>query len=144
MRNLFLIGAAAYAIFYFNRVRNFRNTVKVNFLTLKTSKASGLNLPTIELVFQIQNITGLPVTIRGISGDFFINDRYIANLSKLEPINVAPFSETTFAVKLNTNVFDVVNNIDLILKKQVGYTAKDNLNINVGNNIIPFTIERSF
>jgi LEA14-like dessication related protein len=144
MRNIFILGIAAYAIYYFNRIKNFKNSVKVNFVTLKAEAGSGLNLPTIKLIFSIQNITSLPVTIKGISGDFYINDRYIANLSKIEPIAVPPFSETTFDVSLKTNLFDVVNNIDLILKKQTGYTATSNLNINIGNNVIPFTISRKF
>lgn len=146
-KNFLLIGlaaAAAYAIYYFNRLRNFTNTVKVNFLTVRTKKGTGLNLPTVELIFSMQNITNLPVRILGINGDFFINDRYIANLSELNEIQVPAFSEVTFPVKVQTNAIDIIQNLDLILKKQTGYTAKVNLNINLGNTIVPINIERSF
>jgi len=146
-KNLLFIGlaaAAAYAIFYFRRLKNFTETVKVNFVTIRTKKGTGLNLPTVELIFSLQNITSLPVKILGLNGDFYLNDRYIANLSELQEINVPAFSEVTFPVKVQTNVFDIIQNIDLITKKQSGYTAKANLNINISNNIIPFTIERKF
>jgi LEA14-like dessication related protein len=86
----------------------------------------------------------LPVRILGLNGDFYLNDRYIANLSELQEINVPAFAEVTFPVKVQTNIFDIIQNIDLITKKQSGYTAKANLNINISNNIIPFTIERKF
>lgn len=141
---IILLGGLA--IYYFSRLKVTGDNLKVNLVNVLTRKGgSGLSLPKLILVFNIQNVTNNALQINAIVGDIFVNGNYLANLSNLNTIKVAPKSSTYFEIELQTSVLDALPIVkDLIFssgKRNLKFTG--NLTVNANGILIPIKIEKT-
>lgn len=137
-----ILGAAVY---YFSKLKSTGENLKVNLVNITTKKSSGLSLPKVILVFQLQNVTENALNLNAIVGDIYINGSYFANVSNLRPITVQPKSNTYLDVELQTSVLDALPIIkDLIVKSgKRNLKVTGNLTLNVNGILIPLKIEKT-
>lgn len=137
-----IVGAA---IYYFSKLKVTGDNLKVNLVNITTKKSSGLNLPKVILVFQLQNVTNNALSLNAIVGDIYINGSYFANVSNLRPMTIQPKSTSYLDVELQTGVLDVLPIIkDLIVKTgKRNLKVTGNLTLNVNGILVPLKIEKT-
>ena len=137
-----IVGAA---IYYFSKLKVTGDNLKVNLVNITTKKSSGLSLPKVILVFQLQNVTNNALNLNAIVGDIYINGSYFANVSNLRPMTIQPKSTSYLDVELQTGVLDVLPIIkDLIVKTgKRNLKVTGNLTLNVNGILVPLKIEKT-
>ena len=144
----YLLGAAAVAAaYYFFRLKRAGENIKVNLANVSIRKGSGLSLPTIKIDFEVQNPTNMPVSLKGVVGDVYINGQYLANVSNLSNIQIKPNASTIYSVDVKAGLTDAISTVINLLKKKsagekTGLTMTADLNVNVNDVLFPVSINR--
>jgi len=142
----YLLGAGLVA-WYFSKLKKASEAIKVNLSDIKLKKGKGLSLPILELNFDIQNPTGTTVNVVGVTGDVYVNDQYLSNVSNLNAVQIPSNGSIVYTVDVKTSAIDAFNSVISLIKakkegKSKGLYLKANLDVNVDGILYPITIDR--
>jgi LEA14-like dessication related protein len=142
----YLLGAGLVA-WYFSKLKKASESIKVNLSDIKLKKGKGLSLPILELNFDILNPTGTTVNVLGVTGDVYVNDQYLSNVSNLNAVQIPSNGSIVYTVDVKTSAIDAFNSVISLIKakkegKSKGLYLKANLDVNVDGILYPITIDR--
>lgn len=139
--NVLWIAAAGIAIFLVSR---FSFSKKLNFIFQSIKTGGSVLQPTVDVTIALQNPTNQQVTVKSISGQILLNDKFISNISSFQPVNISPNSESYITIKARPSLFGVITTIKNVLTNKTG---NNNFlitgNANVDNVSIPFSMQET-
>lgn len=110
---------------------------RLNFLFQDVNfRAKGLNAE-INLSFMVQNPANVSATIQAISGNIYINNKVVANVSTFEKQTISPKSESLIKITAKPSVFGAVQIIIDIIKKKFTGAVRFEGSANVDGVLIP-------
>jgi hypothetical protein len=142
----YLLGAGLIA-WYFSKLKKASDAIKVNLSDIKLKKAKGLSLPILQMNFEIQNPTGTQVNVLGVTGDVYVNDQYLSNVSNLNAAKIPANGSLIYSVDVKTSALDAFKSFLSLVKANKsgagkGINVKANLDVNVDGILYPTTIDR--
>lgn len=111
--------------------------IKVNFHTLKLLASSGLNLPTIQAIFSLQNPTSQQITINSLVGTIYVNGQELSNVTSFSKITIPGNNEIFLPINIKTGIISAVKNVIALLKKKNKITVSFKGTVNAENFTIP-------
>lgn len=142
MNKLFLwIAGAGLGIYLLSRVSLGK---KLNFVFQSITTGGTFLQPTIDLTIAVQNPTNQTATIRSISGQVLLNNKFVSNISSFNQQTIQPNSESFLTIKARPSLIGVFTTIKNVLTNKTGNNVFTiNGNANVDNVSLPFSIEQS-
>lgn len=142
MRNLLWLAAAGAAIFLISKYRFGQKAV----FLLRGIKPSGTLLkPTLDVDISVQNPTNQSITIKSITGDLSVNNRYVANVSAFGDQEVQPNSENILKLVARPSAIGIIQSVIAIIRnKENKFTASFNGTANVNGLVVPINENQSF
>jgi LEA14-like dessication related protein len=140
----FLLGGGL-LLYYFTKLKSASESIRVNLINLKLSRGTGLNLPTLTMIFEIVNPTNTTVNLLGIVGDVYVNNEYIANVSNLDKVEIPGNNKIIYPVDIKTSVLDAIPALLNLIKNKgtgQGVNVKASLNVNIDNILYPVEVDR--
>ncbi len=92
----------------------------------------------------IQNATSSSFVIKSMSGDLYVNDHYVGNVSNFTATQIAANSETAYRVSVQLNTLSLPTSILSLIKNFSGVTVKIDSTINVDDIPVNKTLEKVF
>lgn len=135
------IGYAALAVtgaFIFSKIATASAATRLNIILGKVEIANG----GLQLTLIAQNPTPISYTVDSIVGTVSVNGSYIANVSSFVPALVKRNSEVLVPINVRITLFDVLTNIDDMLKGISTHVVVFNLKgtVNVDSIVVPLDL----
>jgi len=141
MRNLFWVVGGVAAIYLLSKLRFGQ---KANFMLRSLRPGGTLLAPTINVEMAVQNPTNQTITIKSITGDLSVNDKYLANVSAFGDQKVLPNQESILRLTARPSATGVFQSIREILTQPVGSIAASfQGTANVDGLVVPISESRN-
>lgn len=111
--------------------------LNVMFRTLRILKPSGLNLPTIQAIFSLQNPSSQQIILKSIVGDLYLNGKHLSNVSDFKQITIPANNEIDLPINIKIGLFDVLSNIKNLINSKKKFAVSFEGNVNAENIVIP-------
>ena len=111
---------------------------KVN-LVLKDVRPGGKVLsPEINIDIAVQNPSNQQATLKSVTGNLYINDKFVANFTSFGDQLISPRAESIITIKAKPGLVGAYNTIKTLLTDRTGnLTASFNGSANVDGILIP-------
>jgi hypothetical protein len=108
-------------------------------LVLKDVRPGGKILsPEINLDIAVQNPSNQQATLKSVTGNLYINDKFVANFTSFGDQIIAPRAESVITIKAKPGLVGAYNTIKTLLTERNGsLTASFNGSANVDGILIP-------
>lgn len=135
------IAAGAATLFLLTRVSLSK---RLNFVFQGLRTGGTVLQPQIEISVLAQNPTNNRATLRSLSGQLFLNDKFIANISSFQPQTIEPNSETAIRINARPSVVGIFSTIKNVLTNKTGTNVVSITGAaNVDNVSLPFEISQT-
>lgn len=112
------IGIAGLALYFLSRGSAAKKLI-INFKGLTFGKGSILSAPPLYLTFSIVNPTNTSITVKNITGQLLINDKYLSDITSLQNLKIEANAESTANVTAQISYINILPFLkDLLTKKQ--------------------------
>jgi LEA14-like dessication related protein len=130
------LGVAGLALYFLSRGSASKKLI-VNLSGLTFGKGSILSAPPVYLNFSIINPTNTSITVKNITGQVLVNDKYLSDVSSLQNLKIAANAESTMQVTAKISYLSILPFLKDILTKKQKYKVTFKGNVNSSGVLIP-------
>lgn len=98
----------------------------------------------IQIQFRVQNPNSVPITVRSIVGDVFVNNERLGNVSKFGPQVIAGNNESSLFVEIKPKALAIFNTLARVNLEKIKLLIRFVGNINANGKALPMNISYNY